>query len=107
MDIGMRAMSSDMGGILTYPGRGMKVLTTRRSLGLRRRPLLGDAKTELFDVKGASGHANDALGRRPTLGALIGWYEACSRNGDRGARELTDISSAWLGSPSPGRSPTR
>lgn len=41
MDIGMRAMSSDMGGILTYPGRGMKVLTTRRSLGLRRRPLLG------------------------------------------------------------------
>ena len=33
-----------------------------------------NAKTELFDDKAAPESARNALGRRPTLGALIGWY---------------------------------
>jgi hypothetical protein len=44
------------------------------AIGPAQTPPARDAKIELFDGEGTLGHPKDVLGRRPTLGALIGWY---------------------------------
>src|ERR1700728_1527220 len=74
MDIWMRTMNSEYGRDSDLPQPGDESFSDEEPLGPARESPAWDAATELFDGKSASGPANFALGRRPTLGALIGWY---------------------------------
>lgn len=74
MDIWVRTMSSEYRRDSDVPRLRDESAGDAERGGPPQAPQATDAKTELFDGKAASGPAKDALGPRPTLGALIGWY---------------------------------
>jgi hypothetical protein len=67
----------------------MKELAIRELLSLHRNPLPGARRLSWVDGDRTPVHAQEVLGRRPTLGALIGWY-AGSIQGSRSRRQGID-----------------